>query len=71
MPGNGAGKGLTAADDTPSFSQYLVRTPKENIWIAVMFFDGDLNLSIPVIRAPAMQQTVSLIKNRRVGLVKI
>lgn len=53
---------LAAADDTPGFSQYLVRTPKENIWIAVMFFDGDLNLSIRVIREQAMEQTIGLIK---------
>lgn len=52
----------TAPGDTPTFSQYLVRTPKGNIWIALIFFDGDLNLSIEVVQEKAMEQTVSLVK---------
>jgi OOP family OmpA-OmpF porin len=49
-------------EGTPTFSQYLIRTPKENIWISLIFFDGDLNMSLKVVREEAMQQTVSLIK---------
>lgn len=47
---------------TPTFSQYLIRTPKENIWISLIFFDGDLNMSLKVAREQAMEQTVGLIK---------
>lgn len=53
---------ITAPDETPTFSQYLVRTPKGNIWIALIFFDGDLNLSIEVVQEQAMEQTVALVK---------
>ena len=53
---------LTAPGDTPTFSQYLVRTPKGNIWIALDFFDDDLNLSIEVVQEQAMEQTISLVK---------
>lgn len=49
-------------DGTPTFSQYLVRTPKENIWISLIFFDDDINMSTKVVREQAMQQTVGLIK---------
>jgi outer membrane protein OmpA-like peptidoglycan-associated protein len=53
---------LTAPGDTPTFSQYLVRTPKGNIWIALYFFDDDLNMSIEVVQEKAMEQTISLVK---------
>ncbi|KQV61542.1 hypothetical protein ASE26_05135 [Duganella sp. Root198D2] len=53
---------VTAPDETPSFSQYLVRTPKGNIWIALFFFDDDLNMSIEVVQEKAMEQTVALVK---------
>jgi len=53
---------VTAPDETPSFSQYLVRTPKGNIWIALFFFDDDLNMSIEVVQEQAMEQKVALVK---------
>lgn len=53
---------LAAQGDTPAFSQYLVRSPKGNIWIALMFFDNDLNMSIKVVNEQAMAQTVGLVK---------
>jgi OOP family OmpA-OmpF porin len=53
---------LTAPGDTPSFSQYLVRTPQGNIWIALFFFDDDLNMSIEVVQEKPMEQTITLVK---------
>lgn len=53
---------LTAPDDTPAFSQYLLRGPTGNVWIALMFFDDNLNMSIKVIQEQAMTQTVALVK---------
>jgi len=53
---------LSAPGDTPAFSQYLVRSPKGNIWIALFFFDDDLNMSIEVVHEQAMEQTVALVK---------
>lgn len=52
----------TAPGDTSTFSQYIVRTPKENIWISLIFFDDDLNMSLKVVREQAMEQTIALIK---------
>lgn len=48
--------------DTPKFAQYLVRTPKGNIWIALFFFDDELNTAIRVVHEEAMEQTVALVK---------
>jgi outer membrane protein OmpA-like peptidoglycan-associated protein len=53
---------LTQPGDTPTFAQYLVRTPQGNIWIALFFFDDDLNMSIEVVHEKAMEQTVALVK---------
>jgi len=53
---------LTTPGDTPTFSQYLVRTPKGNIWIALFFFDDDIDMSIEVVHEKAMEQTVGLVK---------
>jgi OOP family OmpA-OmpF porin len=39
-----------------------VRTPKGNIWISLICFDDDLNLSIRVVHEQPMEQTIALVK---------
>lgn len=52
----------TLPNDVPTFSQYLVRTPKGNVWIAFFIFDEENNVSIKVVEEKPMQQTVALVK---------
>ncbi len=53
---------FSTPDETPTFSQYLVRTPQENIWISLIFFDDDMNMSVKVVREQAMEQVIALVK---------
>jgi hypothetical protein len=36
----------STASDAPTFTQYLIRTAKGNVWISTFFFDGENNMGL-------------------------
>lgn len=45
----------STASDTPTFTQYLVRTEKGNIWISTFFFDGENNMGLLTVEEKPVQ----------------
>lgn len=48
----------TTVSDTPTFTQYLLRTEKGNIWISTFFFDGEINMGLLTVEEKPMRQTL-------------
>lgn len=51
----------TGPDDVPTFAQYLIRTPRSNVWISFSLFDDKNNVNLLVLEEKALQQTVGLV----------